>query len=67
MKGAVFSQRKPYEGDYGGVIRGAGEGEYFSPPSSFGVQRKVVVPAGTLVIMFYDTWHWCGNLCLAPF
>lgn len=53
----ILPERKPYEGDYGGVIRGAGEGEYFSPPASFGVQRKIVVPAGTLVIMFYDTWH----------
>jgi hypothetical protein len=53
----ILPERKPYEGDYGGVIRGAGEGEYFSPPKSFGIQRKVVVPAGTLVIMFYDCWH----------
>ena len=53
----ILPERKPYEGDYGGVIRGAGEGEYFSPPQSFGIQRKVVVPAGTLLIMFYDCWH----------
>ena len=53
----ILPKRQPYEGDYHGVIRGAGEGEYFDPPPSFGVQRKVVVPAGTLVIMFYDTWH----------
>eukprot|EP01051_Picozoa_sp_SAG22_P012616 SAG22_NODE_1328_length_4724_cov_8.803243_4_plen_305_part_00 len=57
----ILPSRAPYEGDYHGVIRGAGSSsnmpEHAAVPVAYGVSRKIVVPAGTLVIMFYDLWH----------
>ena len=44
-------------GDYLGTGRGAITTNKNGVPEYLGIVRPVVVPAGTLILMYYDTWH----------
>ena len=45
------------DGDYLGTGRGGANNPMSVVPEHFGVTRYMAVPAGTFMIMFYDTWH----------